>query len=190
MKIIVGLGNPGKAYENTRHNAGFMALDRFAKRHDLSFSLSKFNGMIAQGFVQQEKVILLKPMTFMNLSGESLIQVINFYKAEIEDVVVVMDDLDLPVGRLRVRPTGSDGGQRGMRNIIQHLHTKDIARIRIGIGNNKIMETKDYVLGKIPADERVLFDQSLDQAVNAMEYALKHPILEVMNRYNTHGEVK
>ena len=138
MKLIVGLGNPGSQYENTRHNAGFIAIDEFAKRHNLEFSLEpKLKGAIAKAQIDGEKVFLLKPMTYMNLSGESVIAVLNYYKIEVEDMIVISDDLDSPLGRIRLRDHGSSGGHNGHKNIVNHIHTETYKRIKIGIGRDE-----------------------------------------------------
>ena len=132
MKLIIGLGNPGKEYENTRHNAGFMAVDAFAKKHDITFSLEpKMKGMLAQVNLGGNKAILLKPMTYMNLSGEAVSLVMNFYKIPVEDILVVSDDLDSRLGRIRLRAKGSAGGHNGHKNIQMHIHTEEYKRIKI-----------------------------------------------------------
>ena len=149
MKLVIGLGNPGKQYEKTRHNAGFLVIDEVAKRLNVNISTRKFNALIGETFVNQEKVIFIKPQTFMNLSGESVKPIMNYYNLDSSEIFVITDDLDLPVGKIRLRDKGSSGGQKGIQNIIDHLNTKEFLRLRIGIGNNKLIDTKDYVLGKI-----------------------------------------
>ena len=166
MKLIVGLGNPGKDYEKTRHNAGFMCIDEVAKKLNMSFDTKKFKALIAMGFVGGEKVILMKPQTYMNLSGEAVGECARFYNVDLEDILVISDDLDLPIGKIRLRAKGSSGGQNGLKNIIAHLGSQEFKRIRIGIGNNKNYDTKDYVLGKISKDDQVLFDDAKVRAAN------------------------
>ena|SRR5690554_2567757 len=154
MKLIVGLGNPGDRYKNTRHNIGFMFLDELKNDLNLEFSLNKqLKSLIAFANINGEKIIFAKPQTFMNLSGEAVLSIVNYYKLEIEDIVIVYDDLDLPTGKIRIRKTGSSGGHKGMSNIIQLLKTSEIKRIRIGIMNNSNIDTIDYVLGKFTIDE-------------------------------------
>lgn len=184
MKLIVGLGNPGKQYERTRHNAGFMALDEIAKRCNASFTQKKFNAELASFDKKGEKIILMKPQTFMNLSGEAVLACVNFYKIQPDDILVLHDDLDLPVGKIRIRQNGSAGGQKGMKNIIDLLHTQNIARIRIGIDKNPLIPVVDYVLGKIPAEQKEAFDTSVEQAAKAAEMFMSERIDLVMNRYN------
>lgn len=148
MKIIVGLGNPGKQYEKTRHNVGFMVLDAVSRHYKEPIASSKFNSLIAEFFVNGEKIILVKPQTYMNLSGNAVEAILNYYQASEEDLFVIYDDLDLEVGSLRLREKGSSGGQNGIKHIIAKLDTQAIKRLRIGIGNNKRIPTADYVLGK------------------------------------------
>ncbi len=184
MKLIVGLGNPGKEYEKTRHNAGFMALDKLAAMIDARFVHHQFNAVIASLVVKQEKVILMKPQTYMNLSGEAVLAAVRYYKIPSQDILVLHDDLDLPVGKIRVRYQGSSGGQKGLKNILDLLETQDIKRIRIGIGKDPIIPVVDYVLGKIPAEQAALFDESLEKAAKAARASLILDFQEVMNRYN------
>ena len=133
MKLIVGLGNPGKEYENTRHNCGFMAIDYLAQDLGVTINQAKFKGLYAKIKVEGEDVILLKPQTYMNLSGESVSEVMKFFKIDKEDVLVIYDDLDLPVGKIRIRANGSAGGHNGIKSLIAHLNGQDFKRIRIGI---------------------------------------------------------
>ena len=184
MKLIVGLGNPGKEYEKTRHNAGFMCIDEVAKKCGLHFDSKKFKALIAMGFVNGEKVILMKPQTYMNLSGEAVGECVRFYNIPIEDVCILVDDLDLPIGKIRLRMKGSSGGQNGLKNIIAHLGTQEFKRIRIGIGNNKVMDAKDYVLGKIGKDDLKLFEDAIMRAGNAAFDFISRPFERVMGEYN------
>lgn len=184
MKLIVGLGNPGKDYEKTRHNAGFMCIDEVAKKLNMSFDTKKFKALIAMGFVGGEKVILMKPQTYMNLSGEAVGECARFYNIDLEDILVISDDLDLPTGKIRLRAKGSSGGQNGLKNIINHLGSQEFKRIRIGIGNNKNYDTKDYVLGKISKDDQILFDEAKTKAANAAVDFISKPFERVMGAYN------
>ena len=149
MKLIVGLGNPGKEYDKTRHNVGFMVMDRLADVLNVSIDMKKFKGEYAKLKYQGEDVILLKPMTYMNNSGESVIQVMNYFKIDVDDLLVIYDDMDMPVGKLRLRKTGSAGGHNGIKNIIAHLNSQDFKRIRVGIDRHKYMNVADYVLSRL-----------------------------------------
>lgn len=183
MKLIVGLGNPGKEYENTRHNAGFMFVDRIANDLNLEFSLNKqLKCFIADKNINGEKVIFCKPVTYMNLSGESVSLVLKYFKIDIEDMLIIHDDLDLPVGKIRIRSNGSSGGQKGMQNIIDILKETNIKRIRIGI--DKGTNTINHVLGSFTKDERVDIDLILDKAPEMFDYYLKTSFDRFMSRYN------
>ncbi|WP_438435227.1 aminoacyl-tRNA hydrolase [Gorillibacterium sp. sgz500922] len=185
MKWFVGLGNPGREYKDTRHNAGFMALDRFAEERGFVFKESKLKGWLAEGQVQGQKVYLLKPSTYMNLSGESVHAFRQFYKARLEDMVVLYDDLDTEVGRMRLRYQGSAGGHNGIKSIIQHTGTQTFNRIRIGISRPQPGRTVvDYVLGEFSKEERKLLPEVLDQACEAMLYSLDHTFEQTMARFN------
>ena len=154
MKLIVGLGNPGKQYEGTRHNAGFIAIDEVAKHYGVEFKLeSKLKGMVAKINSNGNKAILLKPMTYMNLSGESVVATAQFYKIPLEDIVVICDDLDSRCGRVRLRATGSAGGHNGLKNIILKTGTQDFKRIKIGIDRSNVIPVIDWVLTKFSKDE-------------------------------------
>ena len=184
MKLIVGLGNPGKQYEKTRHNAGFMTINALSKK--LGFSLDKSKCKAIYGIYNHngEKIIFAMPQTFMNLSGESVQSLMHFYNIGVEDLVVIHDDLDLPVGKLRLRQKGSCGGQNGMRNIIDLLGTSDIKRVRLGISNNKQMDTKDYVLGKFSKEEGKVFEGVVDKAADAIIYSLDNIFDITMSKFN------
>jgi PTH1 family peptidyl-tRNA hydrolase len=185
MKLFVGLGNPGPKYERTRHNAGFMAVDEMARIWSIPMSEEKkFKGIVGKGAVDGEKVILLKPLTYMNLSGESVRAVMDFYNVEIEDVVILYDELDIPAGKIRVRQQGSAGGHNGVKSIIQHLKTQNFKRIRIGIDRHPKIPTVDYVLGKFQESELALVNQAIDQSVKACETTLKHSFVKVMTEFN------
>ena len=167
MKLIVGLGNPGKEYENTRHNMGFMFLDKYAKEKGVEINKKKFNGLYIDFINNGEKTILLKPQTYMNLSGEAVRAFVDFYKININDILIISDDLDMPIGKIKLRPTGSSGGHNGLRNIEQHLNTQDYKRLKIGISHNKNIETKDYVLGNISKENKEVLN-NLQITVNSI----------------------
>lgn len=184
MKLIVGLGNPGTQYANTRHNVGWMAIDELAKSCEVEFTQKKFNAELASFTTRNEKIILMKPLTYMNLSGEAVLACVNYYKIDTKDILIIHDDMDLPVGTTRIRSKGSSGGQKGMQNIIELLHTQDIARIRIGIGKDKLIPVVDYVLGKVREEDKEVFDKSIETAVKAAKMFFKSEIELVMSRYN------
>lgn len=186
MKLFVGLGNPGKEYEQTRHNVGFMVMDELAKRWNLAYNQAKFNGIFASHMISGEKVILCKPLTYMNLSGECVRPLIDYYKIDIDDVVVIYDDLDLPVGKIRLRMTGSAGGHNGMKSLIQHLGTDQFKRIRIGIGRPQNgQKVTDYVLGRFTKEEEHNIQQAIMRATDACEKFVASSFLQVMNEYNS-----
>jgi PTH1 family peptidyl-tRNA hydrolase len=184
MKLIVGLGNPGLEYENTRHNVGFKTIDLIAKEFNISLNKNKFNGEYFQGNINDEKVILLKPLTYMNLSGECIIQFINYFKVNLDDILVIVDDMQIPLGNIRIRTKGSSGGQNGMKSIIEHLHSESFKRIRIGIGQNTMYDVKDYVLSKFRDDEIELINQAIRNAAQASISFINNRIDIVMNKYN------
>ncbi|MRS26076.1 aminoacyl-tRNA hydrolase [Bacillus sp. RIT694] len=186
MKLIVGLGNPGREYELTRHNIGFMAIDELAKRWNISLNEQKFKGIFGAGFVNGEKVMLLKPLTYMNLSGESIRPLMDYYKIDVEDFVVLYDDLDIPVGKLRLRMKGSAGGHNGVKSTISHLGTQEFQRIRMGIDRPKNgMKVVDYVLGRFTSEEIPDVSHSIEKAADACEEWLNKPFLQIMNTFNS-----
>ncbi len=186
MKLIVGLGNPGREYELTRHNIGFMAIDELARRWNISLNEQKFKGVFGAGFVNGEKVILLKPLTYMNLSGESIRPLMDYYKIDVEDFVVLYDDLDIPVGKLRLRMKGSAGGHNGVKSTISHLGTQEFQRIRMGIDRPKNgMKVVDYVLGRFTSEEIPDVNHSIEKAADACEEWLNKPFLQIMNTFNS-----
>lgn len=184
MKLIVGLGNPGKEYERTRHNAGFMALDQFASDMNVSISNSKFKGEYVKFKYHGEDIILLKPMTYMNNSGESVISLMNFFKIDVEDVLVVYDDLDMPTGKLRLRERGSAGGHNGIKSIIAHLGTQQFKRIRIGIDRHPRIPVVDYVLGKFTSEETPFIEEGVKKASKAIQLFIEKDFKMSMNVYN------
>lgn len=185
MKLIVGLGNPGREYELTRHNIGFMVIDELAKRWNISLNEQKFKGVFGAGFVNGEKVVLLKPLTYMNLSGESIRPLMDYYKIDVEDFVVLYDDLDIPVGKLRLRMKGSAGGHNGVKSTIAHLGTQEFQRIRMGIDRPKNgMKVPDYVLGRFSAEEMPEVESAIQKSADACEEWLKKPFLQIMNTFN------
>ncbi len=190
MKLVVGLGNPGTKYQGTRHNIGFELIDRLASGgRGASFS-RKFDGQVAEIEIDYRRVLLLKPETFMNLSGRSVGQAVRFYKLEPQEILAVCDDLSLPVGKIRIRPGGSDGGQKGLRDITAHLGTDQFPRLRIGIGDQGDVDAVDYVLSRFRGPERAVIDDSLILASQAVAVWVTQGIDPAMNRFNGPASVK
>lgn len=183
MKIIIGLGNPGRSYEATRHNCGFRVLDKFAEIVNCEFNKTKFKSVVSEFNFENEKIILLKPQTFMNLSGEAVHEALSFYKVDLDDILVIFDDLSLNPGNIRLRPSGSSGGQKGMANIIDILKSDRIKRIRIGIGKPDY-SIVDYVLGKPHGDEAILINEAESKAAYAILEYIKSDFNVAMNKYN------
>lgn len=188
MKLIVGLGNPGRRYEQTRHNIGFMVASEVAKRFGSVSVKHRFDGEVAEGIAEGssgDKLVVLCPQTYMNASGKSVRKACDFYKLSPDQILVVCDDLDLPVGRLRFRASGSAGGQKGLADIIRHLGTEQVARLRIGIGRPPTTwDPSDYVLGKFAAEEQEQIDKTIELAAQAAVDWSNQGIGYVMNRYN------
>ncbi|TDM39446.1 aminoacyl-tRNA hydrolase [Macrococcoides canis] len=186
MKCIVGLGNIGKKYELTRHNIGFMVVDRLVESYNLEFNQQKFKGLYTIAMVNGEKVLLIEPMTYMNLSGEAVRPLMDYFNVSTEDLLVLYDDLDMPPGRLRLRQKGSAGGHNGIRSLIQHLGTDQFKRIRIGIGRpTGRIKVVDFVLQKFTNDEMIIMDKVMDQTIKAVEAFIAGEKFEnIMNQYN------
>lgn len=186
MYIIVGLGNPEKKYRNTRHNIGFDVLDALAEKNDIAFSEKKHKAVIGKGFVAGEKVVLVKPLTYMNLSGESVRSVIDFYEIdEKSELIVVSDDVNLDMGQIRIRKRGSDGGHNGLKNIILHLGHDQFIRVRMGVGEKPPkMDLADYVLCHYFEEEREVMNESARTAALAIETVIAEGVDAAMNRYN------
>ncbi len=184
MYLIVGLGNPGKQYENTRHNIGFDALDHFAKKHNMSFDKSKFDGLYAQGIVNSKKVILVKPQTFMNLSGDCVRPFADYFAIDEENIIILHDDIEFEVGTIKIRKKGSGGTHNGMKDIVLKLGSTNFPRLRIGVGNDKKMELYSYVLGHIPSEERKILDEAVVKCSMILEEYLSNGIDSAMNLYN------
>ena len=186
MYIIAGLGNPGKEYENTRHNIGFDVIDRLAEEENIAVMESKHKALIGKGYVAGQKVILAKPQTFMNLSGESIREIVDYYKVDdTSELIVISDDISLDVGQIRIRKKGSAGGHNGLKNIIKMLGHDTFTRVRMGVGEKpKNYDLADYVLGRFDKDERVLVDEAIKEAADAVELILEEGIETAMNRYN------
>lgn len=187
MKLIAGLGNPGKEYEKTRHNAGFMAMDLLAERLHASVSSRKFNALVETVRIEGQAVLLMKPQTYMNESGSAVAQAVSFYHIDPSDILILHDDMDLPTGSLRIRQKGSSGGQKGMKNIIDCLRTSDIARVRIGVGHSARGDhdlVPDWVLSPVPKAEKDVFDRALKEAADAAYDWVFSPLDQVMSKHN------
>lgn len=183
MFLIVGLGNPGREYENTRHNIGFDAIDVIADKYNIEVSRIKFKGVYGEGFVNGEKVILLKPATYMNLSGESVREVMDFYKLSEEDILVIYDDVSLDVGRIRIREKGSAGGHNGIKSIIANIGTDVFSRIKVGVGKPQGDLVK-HVLGTFSKEDREDLNKVLEAVAMASETIIKKDAKEAMNKFN------
>ncbi len=185
MKLLIGLGNPGRQYEKTRHNIGFMVIDELADRWGIAMNKEKFRGLFGSGVVHGEKVYLLKPMTYMNLSGECIRPFMDYFDIPLEDIVVIYDDLDLVVGKLRLRQKGSAGGHNGIKSMISHLGTQEFNRIRFGIARPWAGKTViDHVLGNFTEEEMSAVESGIIAASEACEKGLSNSFLEVMNMFN------
>ncbi len=191
MKIIVGLGNPGKKYERTRHNMGFITVDTLAERYGIKIDRIRFKALTGEGQIAGQKVVLVKPQTYMNLSGESVREAVNFYKIGIEDLLVVYDDIDTATGGLRIRKKGSAGSHNGLKSVIYQLQDDGFPRIRIGIGkNDPRMDLKDYVIGKIGDQDADELKDAINRAADALEMMIAGDIDNAMNKYNLKKERK
>ncbi len=185
MYLIVGLGNPEKDYENTRHNMGFRTINHLAKQYNIEINKNKFKGLYGTGIIENQKVLLLKPQTFMNLSGESIKEAKNFYKIDINNIIVIYDDIDIDIGIIKIRKKGGAGSHNGMKSVVEELNSQDFPRIRVGIGTpeNKA-DLVNYVLGYIPEEEREKLDEATKKAKDAIVEILKNGINTAMNKFN------
>ena len=183
MFLIVGLGNIGKEYDGTRHNIGFEAIDYISKKYNIDINRKKFKGEYGEGFIGSEKVILLKPSTYMNLSGESIIEVMNFYKLTNEEIIVLYDDISLEVGKLRIRDKGSAGGHNGIKSIISCIGLDVFSRIKIGVGQPK-GDLVSYVLGRFSKEEKEILSEVIKVVSEGVETIIKDDIKEAMNKLN------
>jgi PTH1 family peptidyl-tRNA hydrolase len=184
VRIIVGLGNPGVHYERTRHNIGFQVVDRLAETHQILISTKRFKSLYGTGWIDSQKVSLIKPMTFMNQSGEAVKRAVNFFQIGIEDLIVIHDDLDLPFGRLRFKRRGGNGGHQGVGSIIETIGQNDFLRLKVGIGRPpRGMDPADYVLTPFEEIEHSKLKAILSTAVEALEVLLIEGMATAMNRY-------
>jgi PTH1 family peptidyl-tRNA hydrolase len=185
--LVVGLGNPGLQYENTRHNAGFMAVDKFAEDNGFKFNKNKYNALLGECKIGDMRILVIKPQTYMNNSGSAVTGVSTFYKIPAERIIVLHDDISFDVGKLRMRRKGSDGGQKGLRDIIELLGTEDITRIKIGVGRkpHPDADTANWVLGKIPKEQTAELEKTLEKASAAVKEIILRGIDSAMNKYNS-----
>lgn len=184
MILIVGLGNPGKEYDNTRHNIGFDVIDKYLSNKNISIDKEKYKGIYTITTINNQKVIFLKPQKYMNLSGEVVKQIVDFYKIKTENILVIHDDLDLPIGKIKLKENSSSGGHNGIKNIELHLGTKNYKRLKIGISNDKKIDTKKYVLKKLQTEEKKLLENSINEACNVIDDYFNYDFNTLMNKYN------
>ena len=185
MYVIAGLGNPGRQYEKTRHNMGFLVADEFAAAHGIDVRKIKHKALVGEGRIGGEKVLIVKPQTYMNLSGESLREVMNYYDVPMENLIVIYDDMDLQIGTLRIRKKGSSGSHNGMKSVIYQLQNDEFPRIRIGIGTPPAEDWKDYVTGQVTDKEAPVLAEAVKEAAAALECIITDGIDIAMNRFNT-----
>ena len=184
MKIIVGLGNPGEKYLKTRHNFGFMVIDRLAQQFEMECNQKKFQSFFCKKTVEQEEIILLKPQTFMNLSGVAVKETIDMYKCALQNLMVVCDDLDLPLGKIRIRRNGGCGGHRGLESIAASLGSTGFARLRVGVGRPTVGDPSDYVLSAFSREEEAVAVETIEKACQALKAWIFDGIEACMNRFN------
>lgn len=182
--MIVGLGNPGKEFENTRHNIGFMIIDEYSKQYNINNFKTKYNGLFSKIYRNGEYFILLKPLSFMNQSGTVVVKFANYFKIKPEDILIIHDDLDLPVGKIKIKSKGSSGGHNGIKSIIENLNTEEFSRFKVGISHNKGIDTKDYVLGKFNQKELEILSKIFNFSSNIIDDFLDMNIERVMSKYN------
>ena len=184
MRLIFGLGNPGIQYRNTRHNLGFMVIDRLSQLHKIELNTFSYHAWLGEGFLAQEKILLAKPLTFVNEAGKSLIEIRRGYNLRTQDILVINDDADLELGRLRISKKGGDGGHKGLRSIIESLGIQEVPRLRVGIGRPEEEDLTQFVLGEFTPQEKKVITDTVDRAAQAVGVLLKQSIEETMRQYN------
>ncbi|MBI5631989.1 MAG: aminoacyl-tRNA hydrolase [Nitrospirae bacterium] len=185
MKLIVGLGNPGNEYKQTRHNAGFMVIDKLASVYNIALNKKKYKSFFGKDSINDIEVVLAKPQTFMNLSGDSVVQMIKGFNLSADDLIVIYDDMDMDIGRIRIRDKGSHGGHRGVKSIINAIGTDSFVRIKIGIGRPRAgMDSSDYVLTNFKKDELPILKETIKRASDALSFLIKGDTVAAMNRFN------
>ena len=186
MYIIVGLGNPEPEYSKTRHNMGFDVINMLAKKNNIELNRSKFNSIYGTGVIENEKVILIKPQTYMNNSGEAVIEFVKFYKEDLKNIIVIYDDMDTEIGKIRIRAKGGSGSHNGMKSMVKELNSEDFSRIRVGVGKpTNEFDRINYVIGKIQPEEYIKLQEGERLATEAVEYWINNGIDNTMNKYNT-----
>jgi PTH1 family peptidyl-tRNA hydrolase len=190
MKLIAGLGNPGPKYRGTRHNVGFDVADELARRRDVTFESGPADALVAR-VRGADPILFVKPLTFMNLSGRPIAELVRYYRVPLDQVLVVLDDVNLPLGQLRARPRGSEGGHNGLRSVIAEMATQEVARLRIGVGRgDPRRDLADHVLAMFDADERGEADEAIGRAADAAELFAVEGVVAVMNRYNRRADTE
>jgi PTH1 family peptidyl-tRNA hydrolase len=184
MKLIVGLGNPGLLYKNTRHNVGFEAIEAFCNENNIKLNTNKYDGVFAIETINEQKVLVLRPLKYINLSGEVIAKFINFYNIAIEDVLIVHDDMDLELGRFKLKESGSSAGHNGLKNIEEQLKTQDYKRLKIGISKNNELNKRDYVLGKFNKNEKLVINDIIKESTSILNDFLYISFSNLMNKYN------
>lgn len=185
MYLIVGLGNPEEEYSNTRHNMGFDVINKLAKEHEIDINRTKYNALYGHGIIENQKVILVKPQTYMNLSGEAVKEFYNFYKITPEELIIIYDDMDVEKGEIKIRKKGGAGSHNGMKSVVKEVANEEFSRIRVGIGRPKFAEEKiNYVIGQMPQEEALILENGINKAVIAIQEILKQGIDIAMNKYN------
>ena len=185
MYLIVGLGNPEEEYSKTRHNMGFNTINKISQQYNIEVKQNKFQALYGSGMIEKEKVILLKPQTYMNLSGNSVKEVVDFYKIEKEKILVIYDDMDIEPGKIKIRKKGGAGSHNGMKSVVEELQSTDFARIRVGIGQPEFKSDMiNYVIGKVSQEEQEILQQGVEKAAKAVEEILKNGIDIAMNKFN------
>ncbi len=186
MYVIIGLGNPGNEYKETRHNVGFKSIEILAERNNIKLNKMKFNSVYGEGRIGREKVVLLKPQTFMNNSGQAVKEIMDFYKVPIENIIVLVDDIDIEFATIRIKRKGSAGSHNGLKSIINHIQDKNFIRVRIGIGQKKHREQDlaDFVLGRFDKDEEAYMEDARYKSALAVEEIIEDGIIAAMNNYN------
>ena len=186
MKLVVGLGNPGKEYEKTRHNLGFRAIDLLSEKLQININKAKFDGKYGDKLIKGEKIVLVKPQTYMNLSGDCVSQLLSFYKVQPEDLIVIYDDIDIAIGKIRVKPSGSPGTHNGMKDITKKIASKNFVRVRIGSGKpSPEADLADYVLSGFQKDEEKPIELAIEKAANAVIEVINNGVSEAMNKFNS-----
>ncbi len=185
MYLIVGLGNPEEEYSNTRHNMGFDTINKIAKQYNIEVNKNKFKGLCGSGIIENKKVILLKPQTYMNLSGESIKETMDFYKIQQENLIIIYDDIDLEAGIIKIRKKGGPGTHNGMKSVISNIKTQEFARVRVGIGKPERKEQLiEYVIGKIPDKDQKILDEATTKSKEALIEIIKNGVDIAMNKFN------